>query len=355
MFEKVRVIFNNIFTDVNGRRAPRVLLTVFLVLLTSFSTYFAVRADQFIKTENSDLLVRDGNAGINGSVAIGDQPIVDSDGAASGGGSSSSKSSRSNTSAGASSSSSSGDVDADADDGGGSQPETLSAYVAYYADSQSDTDGEDQNHQRAVDYILATSANPVFHAGDLLEDGTEASRDRFNAVTATLRATRSFYAAQGNNERNSSVYFDNFVFPGNEHYYSVNRGNLHMIILDNYATSVAVGSAQYNWLLSDLTSEASQSRITAVIFHYPIYGAGGDSKGMIGSMVPLFRQYGVDYVISGHEHAYQKAYVDGIYYFVMSGQPNLGYATAKVYSSYVQFNDYNSSNLLVDSVTINNR
>jgi predicted phosphodiesterase len=342
---------NNIFTDENGRRAPKILLTVFFVLLISFSTYIAVNADQFVGEERqSSILVRDGNIGI-GETA-GDQgeevsidPIT---------GKPIPKKSSSSSASNSSSSSSSSSSEESGDDGG-SQPETLSAYVAYYADSQSDTDAEDANHQKVVDYILATSANPVFHAGDLLEDGTVDSRDRFNVVTSTLRATRSFYAAQGNNERNSSVYFDNFVFPGNEHYYSVNWGNLHMVILDNYALSVAVGSAQYNWLLSDLQGEASQSRITGVIFHYPIYGAGGDWKGMIGSMVPLFRNYGVDFVVSGHEHSYQKAYVDGIYYFVMSGQPSLGYATAKIYNSYVKFYDYNSSNALVDSVTIYDR
>jgi len=234
-------------------------------------------------------------------------------------------------------------------------PESPSATVAFYADSQSDTDEEDVNHQRVVNYILNTSANPVFHAGDLLEDGTVDSLNRFNNVTTTLRASRTFYAAQGNNERNSSVYFDNFNFPGNEHWYSVNVGNLHMVILDNYASSVAIGSEQYNWLASDLQSAASQSRITGVMFHYPVYGIGGDYKGLIGSLVPLFRSYGVDFVISGHEHIYQKTIVDDIYYFVNSGQTAIGYMIARIYSDRVEFTVYNANNGVIDTVSFNER
>lgn len=183
--------------------------------------------------------------------------------------------------------------------------------VAFYGDSQSYTDAEDANHQAVVNYILDTSASSIFHAGDLLEDATEDSLNRFKNVTSTLCSTRGFYAAQGNNERNSATYFDNFVFPGNEHWHSVNVGNLHMVVLDNYASSVTAGSAQYNWLASDLQSDASQSRATGVIFHYPVYGSDRGYKGMTGSMVPLFRDYGVDFVVSGHEHAYQKAVADG--------------------------------------------
>jgi len=235
------------------------------------------------------------------------------------------------------------------------QPETLSSLVAFYADSQSDTDSEDANHQNVVNNILSSGANPIFHAGDLMEDGTHSSLDRFNVVTSVLQSTRTFYSAQGNNERDSSLYFNNFSYPDNERWFSVNSGNLHMIILDNYASSVNVGSAQYNWLLSDLQSSASQNRLTGVIFHYPIYGIGGDYKNMITSMVPLFNNYGVDFVISGHEHSYQHSVVNSVNYYVCSGQPNIGYILAKVYSSYLTIVSYDANNAFIALYTIRQR
>jgi predicted phosphodiesterase len=226
-------------------------------------------------------------------------------------------------------------------------PETPTV-VAFYADSQSDTDEDSANHQRVVDYILGTSAYTVFHAGDLLEDGAPDSLNRFNNVTATLRATRNFYSAPGNNERNSSVYFDNFSYPGNEHWYSVNVGNLHMVILDNTSySSIIVGSEQYNWLAADLQSAESQGKITGVIFHYPIYGAG--------DLASLFVSYNVDFVVSGHVHTYQKLLVNGVYYFTMSGQPSIGYMVAYVYSNRAEIYAYDASNAGIDSANISAR
>ncbi|MFH1749554.1 MAG: metallophosphoesterase, partial [bacterium] len=227
--------------------------------------------------------------------------------------------------------------------------------VAFYSDNQSDSDADDARHQAVVDRIMNTSANPIFHAGDLQEDGTVDSLNRFNAVTNTLRSERDFYAAIGNNDSNSSLYFDNFVFPNNERWYSVNIGNLHMVALDNTYSSVAIGSAQYTWLEADLESDDSQNRITGIMFHYPIYNNTGDPKGMINTMVPLFRDRGVDFVIAGHIHSYRKEKVNNIYYFTNSGQTSLGYMIADVLEDEVWLNVYNANNTLVDTIIFDER
>ncbi len=106
--------------------------------------------------------------------------------------------------------------------------ESISATVAFYSDSQTDTAEEEENHQRVVNNILATAANPIFHAGDLMEDGTEASWNYFLEATATLRSTRTFYAALGNNDRKvgdsstPSPFWINFAFPNSGRWYSIN-------------------------------------------------------------------------------------------------------------------------------------
>ena len=228
------------------------------------------------------------------------------------------------------------------------QPESPSAYVAFYGDNQSDTDLEDSYHLTTVNHILAKGANPVFHAGDLMEDGTQDSLDRFNTVTATLRATRTFYAAIGNNDRKvgdsttpSQLYLDNFNFPNNKLWYSVNIGNLHMIILDSAFN--ASNSTQRSWLLSDLQSSASQSRITGVIFHHPTF---------LSNIYTDLINNGADFVISGHYHSYSHNTTYGIDQFILYGQPNMGYMTALIYEEYIKLNTYNSSNTLVASYEI---
>ena len=230
-------------------------------------------------------------------------------------------------------------------------PESPSAVVAFYADTQSDSDQEDLNHQRVVSYILSSGANPIFHAGDVMEDGTQLSLNRFNTVSATLRSTRTFYAALGNNDRKegdastpSQLFLDNFVFPNNEHWYSVNYGNLHLIVLDS---AFSAGNAtQLNWLASDLQSNNSQNRITGVMYHHPTF-ASTVSSSLIN--------YGADFVIAGHVHSYSHSVSNGINYFTLSGQPSIGYIVARIYSNTVTITVYNSGNGVIDSVQFSER
>jgi predicted phosphodiesterase len=229
--------------------------------------------------------------------------------------------------------------------------ETLSAYVAFYADNQSDTDGEDAVHQAVVNRILATNANPIFHGGDLMENGTADSLNRFNNIAASMLSARTFYGALGNNDRNgadtatpSPLYLANFSFPNNERWYSVNSGNLHMVILDS--AFAASDPTQLSWLASDLQSAASQSRITGVIFHHPTFSAAIES---------YLVNYGVDFVVAGHIHSYTKTVSNGISMFTLTGGPSLGYATASIYSSYGQFKVYDTAGNLIESSRFNNR
>jgi tartrate-resistant acid phosphatase type 5 len=56
--------------------------------------------------------------------------------------------------------------------------------------------------------------------------------------------------------------------------------------------------------------------------HHPPYCAGplwGNSRSGIEHLVPLYRRSGVRMVLSGHEHNFQHALVDGIHYFVTGG------------------------------------
>lgn len=223
-------------------------------------------------------------------------------------------------------------------------PESISATVAFYADSQSDSDTDDQNHQRVVSHIMNTSASTVFHAGDLLEDGTQDSLNRFNAVTSSMRASKSFYSAIGNNERNSSIYFNNFSYPNNERWYSVNVGNLHMVILDVvYSLS---DQSQIAWLQSDLQSANSQNKIIGIIYHYPTYS---------NTINDIFESNHVDFVVAGHIHTYSHTASSDIDYFTCYGKESMGYMLMDVYSTYAKMTAFNSSNSVVETATINNR
>ena len=242
--------------------------------------------------------------------------------------------------------SSSNDGTQSADDNNSSS-NNLTAVVAFYADTQEDTDEEDANHTRVANYLLASGASTIFHAGDVMEDGTQNSMDRFAAVTEGLRSAKGFYPALGNNDRDGgspSAIFQSFF--SEPTHYSVNVGNLHLIILDSAFESMSPGSSQYNWLTSDLQSEAATSRIVGVMFHHP------SSASEISS---LLSDNHVDFAVSGHIHSYGQSVSGGVNYFTLSGQPAIGYILAKIYEQNVQIIAYDSGNGVIDSVTFDNR
>jgi hypothetical protein len=111
-------------------------------------------------------------------------------------------------------------------------------------------------------------------------------------------------------------YFSIFDIPstsGTEKYYSANYGNVHLIALDSYGSYNAVNSAMYNWLEADLSNNNKQW--TIVYFHHPPYSKGSHDSDvstelvdMRNNIIPLLESNGVDLVLSGHSHAYERSY-----------------------------------------------
>ena len=109
---------------------------------------------------------------------------------------------------------------------------------------------------------------------------------------------------------------------GTEQYYSVDYGNVHVVSLDTQlsARDDAARATMMNWLTSDLSHNTRDW--TIVIFHHPPYskGTNHDSDDANGSPIdrpmwdmrneftPIFEQYGVDVVYSGHSHSYERSY-----------------------------------------------
>lgn len=88
------------------------------------------------------------------------------------------------------------------------------------------------------------------------------------------------------------------------------------------------GSPQYQWLETQLADAQSKSRFTFVQLHHVPYSTGphgfpaGTGSGFdnqsgqpVRVLTPLFLQYGVDAVFSGHDETYQHSIVDGIHFY----------------------------------------
>ena len=102
------------------------------------------------------------------------------------------------------------------------------------------------------------------------------------------------------------------AFPNNaERFYSVDYGPVHLIALDTEAAflSSARRQEQIDWLVSDL--QASQQQPWRIVFfHRPPYSSGtehGSDLAIRQAFGPLFEQYNVQVVLTGHEHSYERS------------------------------------------------
>lgn len=88
------------------------------------------------------------------------------------------------------------------------------------------------------------------------------------------------------------------------------------------------GSVQYEWLEAQLADAQANSQFTFVQFHHVPYSVGphgfppGNGVGFdpqsgvpVRVLTPLFAQYGVDAVFSGHDEQYQHSLVDGVHFY----------------------------------------
>jgi hypothetical protein len=111
-------------------------------------------------------------------------------------------------------------------------------------------------------------------------------------------------------------YLRYFTLPGNERYYDVDLGLVHLFALDSdphEPDGNTAASAQAAWLKKRLGASKACHRV--VYFHLPPYSSA--SHGSTAGMRWPFREWGADVVLAGHDHTYERLEVDGIPYFVV--------------------------------------
>jgi hypothetical protein len=123
----------------------------------------------------------------------------------------------------------------------------------------------------------------------------------------------------------TGVYYDIHTFPKNaeaggvasntEAYYSFNYGNIHFVCLDSTGSSRGHKDAMANWLRSDLQANTKDWLIA--FFHHPPYSKGShdsdnvandsDMIQMRETFARILEEYGVDLVLAGHSHSYERS------------------------------------------------
>jgi hypothetical protein len=93
-------------------------------------------------------------------------------------------------------------------------------------------------------------------------------------------------------------------------FYSVTHGLAQVLVLNSY-TDTLPGSVQYHWLDAELQRvDRTRTPWLIVMFHCPLHttflGHNGEINPalMMKAMEPLFVQYQVNFIVSGHDHGF---------------------------------------------------
>jgi len=205
-----------------------------------------------------------------------------------------------------------------------------SVTFAVYGDSRSNP----LDHRKVAMAIAEGFADKLdfcIHTGDLVGDGLvfDSWAEEYFNPAEQLIARVPLYPVLGNHERNSDHYFNYFNLPGNERWYSFERGPVHLTCLDSYS-SLRPDSDQYNWLKNDLANCSTEWKVVAL--HTPFFSSGPHGKlnkdkipaekemaDLQEYIMPLLEEYGVSMVFSGHDHLYERSKKGDIYYVISGG------------------------------------
>lgn len=169
------------------------------------------------------------------------------------------------------------------------------------------------------DILVEMSPDILLVTGDLVYSAglDETYQARFFDVYRELLSTSCVYPAVGNHDVifGYESYLSQFVLPRNslldtETFYSFDFGAGHFVILDTNET-FSGGSSQLDWLRADLAATTKPWKIVAS--HRPLYTTGPhgrdpDKLPRREWLAPIFEEFGVDLVLCGHDHIYERTF-----------------------------------------------
>ena len=137
-------------------------------------------------------------------------------------------------------------------------------------------------------------------------------------------------------EGDGALYNKVFSLPrnnvtGTEDFYSFDYGNAHFSAISTHTFNSESYQTQKDWLIADLAATNKMWKI--VFFHRPIYSGGnhgGNEDDHNHIFIPIFDEYHVDLVLTGHDHIYERyepmknnqvvsSYEEGTCYIVSGG------------------------------------
>jgi hypothetical protein len=116
--------------------------------------------------------------------------------------------------------------------------------------------------------------------------------------------------AHGNHDANSINYYSQVALPGNESWYSIDYGAMHLDVLNDTPEDPSqIAGDQKTFLQGDLSTNVNAPWKIAM-HHQPMWSnavAHGSDVTLRAEWGPIFDTYAVDAVFNGHDHNYERS------------------------------------------------
>ena len=203
--------------------------------------------------------------------------------------------------------------------------------------------GCDSKTRQTIKDMVEQDTDLAFALGDLSE---VKNPNCFFDIVSKLDNKDKFKIALGesdtdSNEVRSSSRFSDFVrhFDLESPFYSFDYKNVHFLAMSTGKSAFipyAPGSAQYEFINDDLSKAANNTNVDWIIVYgyRPLYTSPTihpSTEILRETYAPLFEKYGVDLVMTSHNHNYQRSY-PLVYNIAHSREPIIKDANASYYS-----------------------
>lgn len=163
-------------------------------------------------------------------------------------------------------------------------------------------------------YPLGSASSIDDNIGQFYSEFIGAYRGRYGKGAAENR----FFPTLGNHDwysERARPYLEYFSLPGNERYYAFVRGPVAFFALDSDAhepDGIGATSRQATWFKEQ--AQASKAPWKIAYMHHPPYSSGPHGSALESAWP--YKEWGIDLVLAGHDHTYERARLGGVTYLV---------------------------------------
>lgn len=181
-----------------------------------------------------------------------------------------------------------------------------------YGDNRTD----DHAHELVVRAMLDAPSDLLLHTGDFVDDSSrELQWKQFFDIEAPLLRDRCLFTTIGNHE----WLDDGRSYRG---WFGPNNATARWQFVRFYFVDAQDASAK-SWLVPELEKHHGEPGVAwrVVVLHQGPWSSGphGPNPQVTTSTIDAWRAHGVDLVLSGHDHIYERGFANGIRYVVTGG------------------------------------